>query len=211
MSFLSLIFNFCGLFTCSFWFIFFSCVIMECWREAPFSSWSKSLQHIFSGNLNTLSYREETWNLFCRCWECLCLLQTILDLGSSSANMRGHFLQFVWHTKSNQWCTEQHEFQWSALPKAEANYSRQAVTGSFMSDINLSMKPWDPSCLLGKLATALLMLESCFSFFLCLINASSVESDLRSVYIQFLKNSVCICDVKIPGFLSLQFVAKKMP
>lgn len=50
-----------------------------------------------------------------------------------------------------------------------------------------------------------------FSFFLCVINASSVESDLRSGYIQFLKNLVCICGVKIPGFLSLQFVAKKMP
>lgn len=57
------------------------------------------------------------------------------------------------------------------------------------------------------------ILKFLFILFLCvcLINVSSVESDLRNVYIQFLKNFVFVCGLKMPGFLPLQFVAKKMP
>lgn len=166
------------------------------------------MQHPFSSNLNKLSYRREIWNFFCRCRECLCLLQTVLELQSPNANTLSHFLQFLWPMKTKQWCTEQHEFQWSALPKPKAHYSRQAVlckTQLINENLESLMFVTKVSYSPINILKFLFILFVCVCVCVCLINVSSVESDLRNVYIQFLKNFVFFCGLKMPGFLPLQF------
>jgi len=119
---------------------------------------------------------------------------TVLDLRSSNTNIHSHLLQFVWLTKTKWWCTKQHEFQWSTLPKNEANYSRQAVfckTQLINENLKSAMKvSYSPINILR------------FFFILFVSNVSSVESDLRRVYIQFLKNSVFGCGLEMPGFFT---------
>lgn len=116
-----------------------------------------------------ISIRTEIWNLFCICWERLCLLQMTLDLKSSMP---------IYAVTS---CSL---------------YGLQKQNSDVLSTMNSS----------GPLSqkTRNIILDRKFY-------VSSVERDLRGVYIQFMTILYLAVNLRWQGFLALQLVFKKMP